>query len=83
MDRRDWTRGDDPVYDGFREGWTNERERELQEEVDRLTSENSRLGAEVERLGRERETLRNELCLKCGLYREAHKGACDWCRWRK
>ncbi|MPN49483.1 hypothetical protein SDC9_197104 [bioreactor metagenome] len=25
---------------------------------------------------------RNELCLKCGRYHEAHKGACDGCRWR-
>jgi hypothetical protein len=27
--------------------------------------------------------LRNELCLHCGIYRNAHKGACDWCRWRR
>lgn len=26
--------------------------------------------------------LRNELCLKCGKYHEAHKGACDGCRWK-
>ena len=26
---------------------------------------------------------RNELCLKCGRYREAHNGACDWCRWKE
>lgn len=25
---------------------------------------------------------RNELCLKCGDYRMAHKGACDSCRWK-
>jgi chromosome segregation ATPase len=25
---------------------------------------------------------RNELCLKCGRYHEAHNGACDGCRWR-
>ena len=25
---------------------------------------------------------KNELCCKCGNYREAHNGACDWCRWR-
>lgn len=24
---------------------------------------------------------RNELCLRCGDYRNAHKGACDGCRW--
>ena len=25
---------------------------------------------------------RNELCLKCGDYKMAHKGACDGCRWQ-
>lgn len=25
---------------------------------------------------------RNELCLRCGDYKNAHKGACDGCRWR-
>ena len=29
------------------------------------------------------ETMRNELCLKCGKYKEAHNGACDGCRWGK
>lgn len=24
---------------------------------------------------------RNELCLKCGNYKQAHNGACDGCRW--
>lgn len=27
--------------------------------------------------------MRNELCYKCGNYREAHNGACDGCRWKK
>ena len=27
--------------------------------------------------------LRNELCLKCGKYTQAHEGACDGCRWRR
>lgn len=26
---------------------------------------------------------RNELCLKCGLYRDAHNGACDGCTFRE
>ena len=25
---------------------------------------------------------RNELCLKCGQYKQKHLGACDGCRWR-
>ena len=27
--------------------------------------------------------MRNELCYKCGNYREAHNGACDGCRWKE
>ena len=26
---------------------------------------------------------KNELCCKCGNYREAHNGACDGCKWKK
>ena len=26
---------------------------------------------------------KNELCCKCGNYREAHNGACDGCRWQE
>ena len=26
---------------------------------------------------------KNELCCKCGKYRDAHNGACDGCRWEK
>lgn len=28
------------------------------------------------------ESCRNNLCLKCGRYENAHEGACDKCRWR-
>lgn len=31
----------------------------------------------------ENKALRNELCYKCGQYREAHNGSCDGCKWRK
>ena len=33
-------------------------------------------------LKRNLKDCRNELCLKCGDYRMAHKGACDGCRWK-
>ena len=36
----------------------------------------------IEKLSAERKTAVNELCLRCGNYREAHLGACDDCRWR-
>lgn len=28
------------------------------------------------------EDCRNELCERCGQYKNAHKGACDGCRWK-
>lgn len=28
-------------------------------------------------------TMKNELCLRCGKYREAHRGACDGCRFKR
>ena len=31
----------------------------------------------------ELHTMRNELCCKCGNYKQAHNGACDGCRWEK
>ena len=38
--------------------------------------------AELDHLRSELWTCRNELCLRCGSYKEAHRGACDDCRWR-
>lgn len=32
---------------------------------------------------KELHAMRNELCCKCGKYRESHNGACDGCRWKK
>ena len=32
---------------------------------------------------RREKAARNELCLKCGLYHDAHNGACDGCRWKE
>ena len=34
-----------------------------------------------EELLKELENCRNELCLKCGAYRDSHLGACDDCRY--
>ena len=36
----------------------------------------------IKRLQREVNHCRNELCLKCGRYHDAHLGACDDCRFR-
>ena len=37
----------------------------------------------IEAQAKELDALRNELCLKCGNYTLAHKGACNGCRWRR
>ena len=37
----------------------------------------------IEAQAKEIDALRNELCLKCGNYKLAHKGACHGCRWRR
>lgn len=41
------------------------------------------LQAELAASQRRERNARNELCLKCGRYHEAHKGACDGCRWKE
>ena len=42
-----------------------------------------KLKIRLEQTQAERDVLRNELCCKCGNYREAHNGACDGCRWKE
>lgn len=39
-------------------------------------------GAAYEKAVRDLKDCRNELCLRCGDYKMAHRGACDGCRWR-
>lgn len=56
------------------------REGLMDKEV-RLIAENIRLEAQFAESQRRAQDARNELCQKCGRYREAHKGACDGCRW--
>ena len=36
----------------------------------------------VHRLQQEVRHCRNELCLKCGKYKDAHLGACNYCRFK-
>ena len=58
-----------------------EQVRELQEENARLHRENFEQSDLIARLRKELAAMRNELCCKCGNYRDAHNGACDGCRW--
>ena len=51
--------------------------------IDRLRMALAAACKERDELKKERADMRNELCCKCGNYREAHNGACDGCRWKK
>ena len=37
----------------------------------------------IKRLVRDLKDCRNELCQRCGNYRQRHLGACDGCRWKE
>ena len=51
--------------------------------IDRLRMELASACKERDEAKSELAAMRNELCCKCGKYREAHNGACDGCRWEK
>ena len=51
--------------------------------IDRLRMALASACKERDELKKELDAMRNELCCKCGNYREAHNGACDGCRWKK
>ena len=53
------------------------------EYIDRIRMALASTCKERDELKKELAAMRNELCYKCGNYREAHNGACDGCRWRK
>lgn len=54
----------------------------LDKSLDGAANTLEQLYGTIEKLQAENKSLRNELCLKCGQYREAHNGACNGCRWR-
>ena len=37
----------------------------------------------IKRLARDLKDCRDELCLKCGEYKQRHLGSCDGCRWKE
>ena len=51
--------------------------------IDRLRMAMASACKERDELKKELDAIRNELCCKCGKYREAHNGACNGCRWEK
>lgn len=58
-------------------------------EHDKLANDNERYCALIDELqgklfraNRDLKDCRNELCLRCGNYKQKHLGACDGCRWK-
>ena len=49
--------------------------------IDRLRMALAAACKERDEARKELHEAKNELCCKCGNYREAHNGACDGCRW--
>ena len=51
--------------------------------IDRLRMALAAACKERDEMKKQLHEVKNELCYKCGNYREAHNGACDGCRWEK
>ena len=51
--------------------------------IDKLRMALASACKERDELKKQLHEAKNELCCKCGNYRDAHNGACDGCRWRK
>ena len=51
--------------------------------IDRLRMALASACKERDEARKELHKAKNELCCKCGKYREAHNGACDGCRWKE
>ena len=56
---------------------------ETRSELDAAVRGQETLQNALEEVKADRDVLRNELCFKCGKYRDAHNGACDGCKWKK
>ena len=54
---------------------------EIRMELASACKERDELKKQLHEVKSELAAMRNELCYKCGNYREAHNGACDGCRW--
>ena len=49
----------------------------------RTAQDNIKLREQLAASQRRAQDARNELCQKCGRYRESHNGACNGCRWKE
>ena len=50
--------------------------------IDRLRMALAAACKERDEVRKQLHEAKNELCCKCGNYREAHNGACNGCRWK-
>ena len=51
--------------------------------IDRLRMALATACKERDELKKQLHEAKNELCCKCGNYKQAHNGACDGCRWKE
>ena len=51
--------------------------------IDRLRMALAAACKERDELKKQLHEANNELCYKCGKYREAHNGACNGCQWKE
>ena len=51
--------------------------------IDRMRMALAAACKERDELKKQLHEAKNELCCRCGKYRDAHNGACDGCRWEK
>ena len=51
--------------------------------IDRLRMALAAACKERDEVRKQLHEAKNELCCKCGNYKQAHNGACDGCRWEK
>ena len=51
--------------------------------IDRLRMALAAACKERDEVRKQLHEAKNELCCKCGNYREAHNGACNGCRWKE
>lgn len=66
------------------EGWTGDMTLyELHPLINKAADLIEFLQAQLTESQRRAQDARNELCLKCGRYHEAHNGACNGCRWKE
>jgi hypothetical protein len=62
---------------------TEELDVQIRKTVNGLRDTVTQMIGEYMKIQHELRQCRNELCLKCGQYKEAYLGACDGCRYRK